>query len=180
MSTSRKLIITFVALASIAAAAVGASFSSFTAAPLTIQSQSFADGSLSIGADRTSAIFALTNAIVGSTATGSITIQDTGSIAAHFTMTGSVDTGANTALAGDLTMTIYQDNDLVPASIIYTGTVASFSSLDLGVFQPKNAAGDKHTYFFHVALPTTGTNTGDNSLQGQSMSATFSWNAVQA
>ena|SRR5579871_3285367 len=180
MSTSRKLIITLVALASIATAAIGASFSSFTAAPLTIKSQSFADGALSIGALSNNAIFQVNNAIVGTTATGSITIEDTGTIAAHFTMTGSVDTGSSGALAGALSMQVYADTDMSPGAEIYNGTIAGFSSLDLGVFNPYNTPGDRHTYYFHVALPSTGTNSGDNALQGQSMSATFTWNAVQA
>ena len=180
MSTSRKLLVTLLALCGIAVAAVGASFSAFTAAPLQIQSQSFANGALSIGADKTSAIFSIQDAIVGSEATGSITIEDTGSIPAHFTMTGSVDSGSSSTLSTDLVMTIYADQDSTVAAIIYQGAVSAFTGLDLGVFQKKNAAGDRHTYFFHVLLPTTGSNTTDNGLQGQSVSTTFSWNAVQA
>lgn len=180
MTTSRKLFVTSLALCGIAIAAVGASYSSFTAAPLKIQSQAFSDGAVSIGADRTSAIFSIHDAIVGSEATGSVTIEDTGSIPAHFTMTGSVDAGSSAALADALTMKIYQDVDASTPALIYNGTVAAFTSLDLGVFQKMNTAGDRHTYFFHVLLPTTGTDTGDNALQGLTVNSTFSWNAVQA
>jgi hypothetical protein len=180
MSTSKKLLVTLLALSAIAVAAVGASFSSFTASPLQIESQAFANGSLSIGADKTSAIFSISNAVIGSEATGSVTIADTGSIPAHFTMTGSVDAGSDASLAGDLTMTIYQDTDLSAAKIVYQGPVSQFTTLDLGTFQPKNQAGDRHTYYFHVLLPTTGTDSGDNALQGKTVSSTFGWNAAQA
>jgi spore coat-associated protein N len=179
MSTSKKFLITLLALSAIAIAAVGASFSSFTASPLSIQSQAFADGALSIGADRTSAIFSIHDAIIGSEATGSVTIQDTGSIPAAFTMTGSVDSGSASALAGTLMMTIYQDTDLAVPAIIYNGTVAAFTSLNLGTFQKSGTTGDRHTYFFHVLLPSSGT-AADNLLQGMTVNSTFSWNAVQA
>src|SRR4051812_2756544 len=137
MSTSKKLLVTMLALAGIAVAAVGASFSSFTASPLRIESQAFANGSLSIGADRTSAIFSISDAVIGSEATGSVTIADTGSIPAHFTMSGSIDATSDSTLAGDLRMTIYQDNDAMPASIVFQGPVSQFSSLDLGTFHAK-------------------------------------------
>lgn len=180
MTTSKKLLITLLALCAIAIAAVGASFSSFTASPLKIESQAFANGSLSIGADKTSAIFSISNAVIGSEATGSVTIADTGSIPAHFTMNGSVDAGSDSTLAGDLTMTVYQDSDATPSAIVYQGPVSNFSTLDLGTFQPKGQTGDRHTYYFHVLLPTTGSDSGDNALQGKSVSSTFSWNAAQA
>lgn len=180
MSTSRKLLITLLAISAIAVAAVGASFSSFTAAPLTIQSQSFANGALSIGHSSTDAVFSIHDAIVGSEATGSIQILDTGSIPAKFTMTGSVIAGSSATLPGQLTMTIYQDADST-GTPVYSGTLAAFSSLDLGTYQKAGTVGlDRHTYYFHVLLPTTGSDSGDNALQSQTVNYTLSWNAVQA
>jgi len=180
MTIPRKVLLTLVALSAIAIGAVGATFSSFTADPLQIQSQAFADGSLSIGADRTSAIFSIHDAIVGSEATGSVTIEDTGSIPAHFTMNGSVDAGSSSSLASQLIMTIYQDQDATPAAIVYTGKVSAFSTLDLGTFQKQSTPGDRHTYYFHVLLPSSGTNAGDNLFQGQTVNSTFTWNASQS
>ena len=179
MTIPRKVLLTLVALSAIAIGAVGATFSSFTADPLQIQSQAFADGSLSIGADRTSAIFSIHDAIVGSEATGSVTIQDTGSVPAHFTMNGSVDAGSSSSLASQLKMTIYQDQDSTGVPI-YTGAVSAFSTLDLGVFTKNGTTGDRHTYYFHVLLPTSGSSAGDNLFQGQTVNSTFTWNATQS
>jgi spore coat-associated protein N len=178
MSTSKKFLITLLALSAIAVAAVGASFSAFTATPVTIASQAFANGSLSMSAN-TSAIFTIHDAIVGSSTTGSIKISDTGTIPADFSLAGSVDNGSDANLAGILTMQIYKDVDLT-STPIYSGLVSAFSGLDLGLFQKMGTAGDNHTYYFHVELPTTGTTAGDNALQGKTVSSTFSWNAVQS
>jgi hypothetical protein len=50
-------------------------------------------------------------------------------------------------------------------------------SAALGTFA---ANGDAHTFYFHVSLPSTGSNAGDNALQGLSASEDFTWSAVQA
>jgi hypothetical protein len=51
------------------------------------------------------------------------------------------------------------------------------SSASLGTFA---ANGDAHTFFFHISFPSTGTDAGDNALQGLSASTTFTWTATQA
>jgi hypothetical protein len=37
-----------------------------------------------------------------------------------------------------------------------------------------------HVFYFHVTFPTTGTDAGDNVLQGLAVSTTFTWSATQA
>jgi spore coat-associated protein N len=183
MSTSKKFLITLLALSAIAVAAVGASFSAFTATPVTIASQAFANGSLAMSAS-TSAIFTIHDAVVGSSTTGSITISDIGTIPANFSLTGSTDSGSDANLASILTMQIYKDVDLT-STPIYSGLVSTFAALPtgglaLGTFQKAGTAGDNHTYYFHVELPSTGSTAGDNALQAKTVSSTFSWNAVQS
>ena len=55
-------------------------------------------------------------------------------------------------------------------------SLGGFSSVSLGTFA---ASGGSHVFYFHVTLPTTGTDAGDNLLQGLSSSTTFTWSATQ-
>ena len=50
------------------------------------------------------------------------------------------------------------------------------SSAALGTFA---ANGDSHTFYFHVSLPSTGSDAGDNLLQGLAASESFTWSATQ-
>jgi hypothetical protein len=70
---------------------------------------------------------------------------------------------------------VYKDVD--GGSALYDGSLVGFSSASLGTFA---ASGDSHTFYFHVSFPSTGTDAGDNVLQGLSASTTFTWSAVQA
>jgi len=56
-------------------------------------------------------------------------------------------------------------------------TPTGFFSASLGTFA---AAGDAHAFYFHVSLPTTGSDAGDNALQGLSADESFTWSATQA
>jgi len=49
--------------------------------------------------------------------------------------------------------------------------------VSLGTFA---ASGGAHTFYFHVSLPTTGSDAGDNALQGLSADEDFTWSATQA
>jgi len=69
---------------------------------------------------------------------------------------------------------VYKDVDGVGA--LYDGSLGAVSSAALGTF----AAGDAHTFYFHITFPTTGTDAGDNVLQGLAASTTFTWSATQA
>ena len=55
-------------------------------------------------------------------------------------------------------------------------TLSGFSSASLGTFA---ANGDAHTFYFHVSLPSAGSDTADNAFQGLSTSESFTWSATQ-
>jgi hypothetical protein len=121
------------------------------------------------------AIFSLSGAKIGDEATGSVTITNTGSLAGVYTVDGS--TAGSAVLAGQVNLKLYKDNDGVAGSKLYDGALSSFASTSLGTFA---ANGGAHTYYFHVTLPSTGTDAGDNALQGLSATGTFTWSATQA
>ncbi|MGH3044045.1 MAG: hypothetical protein ACRDM2_04900, partial [Gaiellaceae bacterium] len=72
---------------------------------------------------------------------------------------------------------IYKDNDGQAGSKIYDGALDDVDSVALGTFA---SDGGSHTFYFHVSLPTTGSDAGDNALQGKSAGASFTWSATQA
>jgi hypothetical protein len=109
---------------------------------------------------------------IGDSAGGSVTITNTGNLAGVYTLQGS--SSGSATLASKLHLTIYKDTD-GSGTPVYDGNVGSFSA-SLGTFA---ANGGSHTYYFHVSLPTTGTDAGDNLLQGLSADATFTWTATQ-
>jgi hypothetical protein len=111
---------------------------------------------------------------IGDTSNGSITITNTGSLAAVYSLDGSLS--GSSALGNQLTLKIYKDADNT-GSPIYNGTLAALGSISLGTF---SAGGDAHTYYFHVSLPTTGADAGDNAFQGLSATESLTWSATQA
>jgi hypothetical protein len=169
---AHKLTATIVAVAAVSVGALGGTYAVFTATPVTIASNAFATGTLSIARSGSGAIFNASNQKVGQEATGSVTISNTGSLDGAFTLTGS-STGT---LAPSLKLVIYKNTDGNAATKLYDGTLSAFSSAELGTI----AGGGSGTYYFHVSLPTTGSDATDNALQGKSASESFTWSAVQA
>jgi hypothetical protein len=168
-----KILLTLGVVAVVTVAAVGGTFANFTATPTSIGSNAFATGQLIMSPSSSAAIFSASAMKIGDTATGSITISNTGSLAGAYTLAGS--SSGNATLANQLHLKIYADTD--SGSPVYDGTLGSFSSVSLGTFA---ATSGSHTYYFHVSLPTTGADATDNLLQGLSASETFTWSAVQA
>ncbi|MFL5917531.1 MAG: TasA family protein [Gaiellaceae bacterium] len=167
-----KILLSLAAIAVVAVAAVGGTFANFTATPTTISSNAFASGTLTMSRSGTGAIFSSASMKIGDTATGSVTITNTGTLMGAYTLTG---TGSgNAALANQLHLTLYKDVD--GGTAIYDGSLGSLSAA-LGTFA---ASGGSHTYYFHVSLPSTGSDAGDNALQGLSASEDFTWSATQA
>jgi len=111
---------------------------------------------------------------IGDSTSGSVTITNTGSLAAVYTLDSSVS--GSSALAGQLRLKIYKDVDN-SGTAVYDGALSGVGSAALGTFA---ANGDAHTFYFHVSLPTTGTDAGDNAFQGLSSSVAFTWSATQA
>jgi spore coat-associated protein N len=110
---------------------------------------------------------------IGDTATGSVTITNTGTLAGAYTLSGS--SSGSSALSSQLNLKVYKDVD--GGTALYDGSLGGFSSVALGTFA---ANGDAHTFYFHVSFPSTGSDAGDNALQGLSASETFTWSATQA
>jgi spore coat-associated protein N len=169
----KKILLTIAAILLVAMATVGGTFANFTTTPVSIASNSFTAGSLTMTRSGSGAILSATAMKIGDSATGSVTITNTGNLAGIYTLTGS--TSGSATLSGQLNLKVYKDVD--GTSPIYDGSLGSFSSVSLGTFA---ASGGSHVFYFHVTLPTTGTDPGDNLLQGLSTSATFTWSGVQA
>ena len=173
MSKHKKILLTLALLGLVSFAAVGGTYANFTATPTSISNNGFTAGSLTMNRSGSGAIFSSAAMKIGDTVTGSVTITNSGNLAGLYTLSGS--SSGSSALAGQLQLKIYKDLDSsgVP---VYSGALSGFSSADLGTFA---ASGDAHTFYFHVTLPTTGTDAGDNVFQGLSVSATFAWSATQ-
>ena len=171
--TFQKLLLSAAAVAVVSVAAVGGTFANFTATPTSISSNAFATGSLAMSRSGSGAIFSLSAMKIGDTASGSVTISNTGTLAGAYTLTGA--SSGSSALTGQLKLTVYKDSD--GGTAVYDGSLAGFSSASLGTFA---ANGDAHTFYFHVSLPSAGSDTADNLLQGLSASESFTWTATQA
>ena len=171
--TAQKLLLSAAAVAVVSVAAVGGTFANFTATPTSISSNAFATGSLSMSRSGSGAIFSLSAMKIGDSASGSVTITNSGTLAGAYTLAGSAS-GSST-LTGQLQLTIYKDTD--GGTPVYSGTLGGFSSASLGTFA---ANGDSHTFYFHVSLPSAGSDAADNAYQGLSASESFTWNATQA
>ena len=171
--TFTKTLLSLGAVAVVAVAAVGGTFANFTATPTSIASNAFASGSLSMTRSGSGAIFSASAMKIGDSAIGSVTITNSGTLAGSYTLSGS--SSGNSAILNQLNLKIYADVD--GGSAIYDGSLGGFSSASLGTFAANNGA---HTYYFHVTLPTTGSDAGDNALQGLAASESFTWSAVQA
>jgi spore coat-associated protein N len=168
-----KILLSLAALGAVSIAAIGGTFANFTATPTSIASNAFAAGELKMDRSGTGAVLSADRMKIGDEATGSITITNTGNLAGNYTLTGS--SSGNAALLGQLNVKIYANTD--GGSAIYNGSLGGFSSQSLGTFA---GSGGAHTYYFHVSLPTTGSDAGDNALQGKAADATFTWSATQA
>jgi len=167
-----KILLSLAAVSVLAVAAVGGTFANFTATPTAIASNAFASGTLSMTRSGSGAIFNASAMKIGDSVTGTVTITNTGTLAGVYSLSGS--TTGSAPLASQLNLKVYKDVD--GGSALYDGSLGAVSSAALGTF----AAGDTHVFYFHVTFPTTGTDAGDNVLQGLAASTTFTWSATQA
>jgi spore coat-associated protein N len=163
----------------------GANFTAKAANP----ANTFTAGTLSIDNSRgngsnASAIFNASNLKPGDTATGTVDIQNQGSVPGAFTLsTSAAQDSTVVSLLGQLDVRIedcgpYTNNNTSPptcgsaASKVLTTTGTKLNgvgSLDLGSL----AASEKHRYKFDISLPgTTG-----NAFQGKTASIAFDWDA---
>jgi spore coat-associated protein N len=178
-ASPRKVLLAFGALLVVAAVAVGsgANFNSTSANPSNV----FTAGTISSSNSKASAaILTASNIVPGNSATGSVTIKNTGSASGTFTLAPAtpVDTPASPGLSKKLTLTIVDAGDpscvsSCPANVtLYSGTIfAEPSTIALGTFAP-NA---QHSYVFTMTFPDSGLNGADNAYQGASTTVAYNW-----
>jgi spore coat-associated protein N len=168
-----KVLATLAAFGAVSALAVGGTYANFSATPVTISSNAFATGELTMTRSGSGVVFDLSNAQIGQEATGAVTINNTGTLAGAYSLEGTVAG----SLASSLQLKIYKNTDNAAGSLLYSGTLAGFTSaVDLGTLAAKTGTA---TFYFHVTLPSTGSDAGDNALQGKSANVSFTWKATQ-
>ena len=116
------------------------------------------------------AIFNLTNIKPGDVVNGSLTIKNTGTLPATFSLTETSST--NTFSGSNLAMTI---TNTTTNKVVYTGTFGGLvdgTKNDLGLVAP----GVSNDYTFSVKLDQGTLNTD----QGKTASAAYQWDSVQA
>ena len=161
----------------------GANFTAEAANP----ANTFTAGTLSIDNSRgngsaATAILSAPNLKPGDTATGTVDIQNTGSLAGAFTLsTSAPQDSTGVSLLGQLEVRIEDCGAYVDGAAPTCGSATSrvltttgtklnaVGSIDLGSF----AGSEKHRYKFDVTLPSSTS----NSYQGKTASIAFDWDA---
>jgi spore coat-associated protein N len=152
----------------------GANFTASAANPGNV----FATGSLSIGNSPSTALFSVSGLRPGDVNTGTVDIENTGTLSGVFQLATANPTG-DTALLGQLDLVVGDcgawSGGTAPScaspSTVYTGKLSVLTGSSLGTY----AAAAKHRYRFTVTLPS---NTND-TFQGKSAQVDFVWSATQ-
>jgi spore coat-associated protein N len=152
----------------------GANFTAHSANP----SNTFTSGTLTIGNSEASAILRAPNLRPGDTVSGTVDIQNTGSLPGTFTLSTSNASDSTPSLLGQLDLRIEDcglfDGTTPPAcgsgTVLHDAKLGVVGSISLGSF----AASAKHRYKFEVTLPSA---TG-NTYQGKTASIEFDWDAA--
>ncbi len=169
-NTSRKVLVPLATMLAAGAIAVG-SGASFTSTTSNSISAVTAGTLTQDNSKDAAAIFTIPNMKPGDTVDASLTLTNTGSLPANFTL--KEPTSANAFTADKLKLTI-TDTTGGGAAQVWTGNFGAILNTDtlaLGEF----AAGEARTYEFKVHLESS-TGNGD---QGKTASATYTWDAVQ-
>lgn len=114
-----------------------------------------------------SAIFSLGNMKPGDTVNSKVTITNSGTLAAAFTLSESATNGF--ASKDNLALTISTGGTTVWSGTF--GALTSAGPLSLGTFAP----GEAREYTFRVTLAQTA----GNAEQGKNATATYTWNSTQ-
>lgn len=168
MKNSRKILVPLATLAAAGAIAIGsgATFTSTTANSIS----SVTSGTLShTNSKADAAIFTLSDLKPGDTLIGSLTLKNTGSLPAAFSLTETTSTNGFTGENLSLEITNTTTN-----ATVYSGT---FGGLEDGI---KKSIGDiapdaTNTFVFTVKLAQGA----DNTDQGKKATATYTWDSVQ-
>ncbi|GAT71789.1 hypothetical protein MHM582_0253 [Microbacterium sp. HM58-2] len=116
-----------------------------------------------------SAIFDLSNLKPGDTVNGKVTIKNSGTLAADFTLTEDAVNGF--ATKSNLTLVVTQTGVSTPVWSGTFGALTTSGPLSLGTF----TAGEAREYTFSVTLAQSAT----NAEQGKTATASYSWNSTQ-
>jgi len=169
-STKILLPLTTVLAAGAIAVGSGATFSSSTGNTIS----SVTSGTLShTNSKDKQAVFTLTDMKPGDTVNGTLTLKNTGSLPADFSLTEVSSTNGFTG--SNLTLDIVDTTVAGSPVSVYSG---DFGGLADGVKKELGTwpAGATHTFRFTVKLDT---NT-PNADQGKTAGATYAWDSVQA
>jgi hypothetical protein len=167
----------------LAAGAVVGSGADFTASSAN-PANTFASGTLTIGNSKEGvAVLSASNLRPGEAAqTGTVDIENTGSLSGTFTLARGTVTNSDTTnpLAGKLNVIVVDCGAFAGATAPtcgdgddatkYTGTLADMGTTALGSY----AAAAKHRYRFSVALDSTA----GNAYQGDTSTVEFDFNAA--
>jgi spore coat-associated protein N len=157
----------------------GATFSASSANP----SNTFTAGTLTMSnSNDAAAVLTASNWKPGDTQTGTVDIQNTGSLGGTFTLSRSAlnDSDNTNPLSNKIDLVVKDCGDFSSGTptcdagdpVKYTGTLnAMTSNVALGNY----AASEKHKYQFAATFNSSA----GNVYQGGSSTATFAWNAVQ-
>ena len=193
MNSLRKLAISALIVGITGVIAGAASWSAFSGTTSN-SGNSFAAGTVSISDnDSGGTMLSLTNALPGASTTGCIKVSYSGSLSADVKLWGTV----SGALGPYLTLKVTRGTDTGTfptcsftadtrdyigqgAGVIYNGNLSSYpSSYAAGLTDPENATGgteswtnpETHAYKLEVTLQN------DSAAQGQSATASFTWEA---
>ena len=166
------------ALIAAVAVAVGSS-ASFTATSAN-PSNTFAAGTLSIlNSKEGLAVLTASGMKPGDSATGTVDVQNTGSLSGAFSLSRSniVDSDGANPLSAKLNLVVKDCGDFSSGTPTcdagdpqrYSGTIAAMGSSALGTF----AANEKHRYEFAVTFDSGA----GNAYQGGTSSVEFDWDA---
>lgn len=168
VSRRRRILIPLAGLLAAAALTLGSGADFISSSVNT--SNAYATGTLSqTNSKANSAIFTLGNLKPGDTLNGKVTITNSGSLPAAFKLTETATNGFTTK--ANLKLTITPTGSTTP---VWSGTFADLTTagpLALGTW----TAGEAREYTFSVTLAQTA----DNTEQGKTAGATYTWDAVQ-
>ena len=165
------------ALIAAVAVAVGSS-ASFTASSAN-PSNTFAAGTLSIlNSKEGLAVLTASNMKPGDSATGTVDVQNSGSLSGAFTLSrsGIVDSDGSNPVSAKLDLVVKDCGPVATADCStgttkYSGKLGSLTSTSLGSF----SANDKRKYEFSVSFPS---GADDDDYQGDTTSVAFNWSAT--
>ena len=109
--------------------------------------------------------------------TGTAVIKNLGTLPGTFTLTGSMTADAN-GLGSALHLVITEDSTQIYAGSL-AGVLNNAALLNSGAWGAAGSGTDVHTFVFTVTFPSTGSDAGDNLLQGKTCTARFQWDAAQ-